>query len=96
MIIRNLIVKLRKGNNNYYVELVKDISSFFRNEFGIINYLLLVDMFGLVGDIIVLNYGKEERLDFGINEKVFDIVERYYKGFLVNKVSYGVRSLRYF
>ena len=44
MIIRNLTAKLRKGNNNHYVELVKDISSLFRNELGTTNYSLLADV----------------------------------------------------
>ena len=69
MIIRNLTAKLRKGNNNHYVELVKDISSLFRNELGTTNYSLLADMFGLAGNTTASNHGKEERLDPGINEK---------------------------
>lgn len=77
------------------MELVKDISSLFRNELGTTNYSLLADMFGLAGDTTASNHGKEERLDPGINEKVLDIAERHYKGFLVNKASYGARSLRY-
>lgn len=76
--------------------MIKDISSIFRNEFGIINYFLLVDMFGLVSNIIVLNYGKEVWFDVGLNKIVIDKVVGYYKGFLVNEVSDGVRSLRYF
>jgi len=67
--------KLRKGNSNHYVELVKDISSLFRNELGTTNYSLLADMFGLAGNTTASNHGKEERLDPGINEKVLNITE---------------------
>lgn len=95
MIISNLTAKLRKGNNNHYVELVKDISSLFRNDLGTTNYSLLADMFGLAGNTTASNHGKEERLDPGINEKVLDIAERHYKGFPVNEASNGARSLRY-
>ena len=77
------------------MELVKDISSLFRNELGTTNYSLLEDMFGLAGNTTASNHGKEEQLDPGINEKVLDIAERHCKGFSVNKASDGARSLRY-
>ena len=94
MIIRNLTAKLGKGNN-HYVELVKDISSPFRNELGTTNYSLLADMFGLAGNTTASNHGKEEQLDSGINEKVLNNAESHYKGSPVNEASHGARSLRY-
>jgi len=50
MVIRNLTAKLSKGNNNHYLEMIKDISSLFRNELGTTNYSLLADVFGLAGN----------------------------------------------
>lgn len=34
MVLRNLVSKLKKGNNHRYADLVKDISSLFKNELG--------------------------------------------------------------
>ena len=72
MVIRHLIANLSKGNNNYYLELIKGISSLFRNELGTTNYSLLADMFGLASNTTASNHGKEVRLDAGINKMVID------------------------
>ena len=95
MVIRNLTSKLVKGNNNHYLELIKDMSSLFRNELGANNYSLMSDMFGLPGNTTATNHGKGERLDAGINEVVLDRAEQHYKGYPVNEASDGARSLRY-
>ena len=95
MVIQNLIAKLSKGNNNHYLELIKDISSLFRNELGTTNYSLLADMFGLASNTTASNHGKEVRLDAGINQMVIDKAAGHYKGFPVNEASDGARSLRY-
>lgn len=95
MVIRNLIAKLSKRNNNHYLELIKDISSLFRNELGTTNYSLLADMFGLASNTTASNHGKEVRLDAGINKMVIDKAAGHYKGFPVNEASDGARSLRY-
>ena len=47
MVLKNLVSKLKKGNNHHYVDLVKDISSLFKNSLGPTNYALLADIFGL-------------------------------------------------
>ena len=62
-----VIQKLSKGNNNHYMELIKYISSLFRNELGATNYSLLADMFGLASNTTAPNHGKEVRLDAGVN-----------------------------
>ena len=94
-VIQNLTSKLSKRNNNHFVELIKDISGLFRNELGSTNYSLLADMFGLTGTTTASNHGKEERLDAGINHKVFEDAALRYKGLPVNEASDGARSLRY-
>ena len=37
MVLHNLTSKLLKKNNNHYLELIKDISSLFKNELGSTN-----------------------------------------------------------
>ena len=95
MVLYNLISKLLKKNNNHYLELVKDISSLFKNELGPTKYSLLADMFGLAGETTATKHGKQERLDAGINHKVIESAARHYRGFPVNEASDGARSLRY-
>ena len=95
MVLHNLTSKLLKKNNNHYLELIKDISSLFKNELGSTNYSLLVDMFGLAGETTATKHGKQERLDVGINLKVIDGAAQHYRGFPVNEASDGARSLRY-
>ena len=95
MVIRNLTAKLSKGNNNHYLQMIKDISSIFRNELGTTNYSLLADMFGLASNTTASNHGKEVRLDAGLNKTVIDKAAGHYKGFPVNEASDGARSLRY-
>lgn len=63
----NFVVKFRKNNNYYYIVLIKDLSGLFKNELGLINYVFLVEVFGLVWVIIVLCYSFEICFDFGIN-----------------------------
>ena len=47
--------KVMEANNNHYAELVKDISSLFRNDLGTTNYSPLADMFGLPGNTTASN-----------------------------------------
>ncbi|KAJ7377451.1 hypothetical protein OS493_029354 [Desmophyllum pertusum] len=89
MVIRNLTSKLSKGNNHHYLELVKDISSLFRNELGFTNYSLLADMFGLARNTTAINHSREYRLDAGINKNVLDKAAAHYKGLPVNEASDG-------
>lgn len=78
------------------MDLVKDISGLFKNEFGFFNYVLLVDLFGLVKEIIVVKYFFNFWIDFGLNKEVINMVVNKFKGFFVNEVSDGVCCLRYF
>lgn len=64
MVIRKLMAKLSKGNNNHYLELIKDISSLFRNELGTTNYSLLADMSAL--QAILLHQTMEKK--YGLME----------------------------
>ena len=96
MVIRNLAAKLSKGNNNHYLEMIKDIiSSLFRNELGTTNYSLLADVFGLAGNTTASNHGKQVRLDAEVNNTVIATAASTYKAFPVNEASDRARRLRY-
>ena len=47
IVIKNLVSKLLKANNHHYVDIIKDISSLFKNQLGSANYAILSEIFGL-------------------------------------------------
>jgi len=95
MVIRNLVSKLQKANNHHYVDLVKDISSLFKNELGPTNYSLLAEIFGLARETTAAKHSIQLRLDPGLNVDSIDQAALTLKGLPVNEASDGARCLRY-
>ena len=95
MVIRNLVSKLQKGNNHHYVDLVKDISSLFKNELGPTNYSLLAEIFGLARETTAAKHSIQLKLDPGLNSDCIDQAALTFKGLPVNEASDGARRLRY-
>jgi hypothetical protein len=95
MVLRNLVSKLKKGNNHHYVDRVKDISGLFKNELGPTNYALLADIFGLARETTAANHSSQSRLYPGLNNDAISFAARAFKGLPVNEGSDGARCLRY-
>ena len=47
LVIKNLVAKMLKANNHHYLNIIKDISSLFKNQLGPANYAILSELFGL-------------------------------------------------
>ena len=95
LVIRNLVSKLKRTNNHYYVDLVKDISGLFKNQLGPSNYALLADMFGLARETTASKHASQLRLDPGLNMDSIDLAAETFKGLPINEASDGARCLRY-
>ena len=95
LVIRNLVSRLQKANNHHYVDLVKDISSLFKNELGPTNYSLLADIFGLAKETMAAQHSSQTRLDPGINVDAMDLAAATFRGLPVNEGSDGARCLRF-
>ena len=95
LILKNLVSKLQKGNNNRYVDLVKDVSGLFKNELGPTNYPLLPDIFGLTKETTAAKHSSSQlRLEPGLNMDAIDLAANKFKGLPVNEASNGARCLR--
>ena len=95
VVIKNLVSKLLKSNNHNYVDIVKDISSLFKNQLGSANYAILSEIFGLARESTAAKHASGLRLDPGINQAAFDNAASLFKNLPVNEASDGARSLRY-
>ena len=95
LVIKNLVSKLLKGNNHHYLDIIKDISSLFKNQLGPANYAILSELFGLARDSTTAKHASEMRLDPGINQGALANAASLFKNLHVNEASDGARSLRY-
>ena len=77
------------------MDIVKDISSLFKNQLGSANYAILSEIFGLARESTAAKHASGLRLDPGINQPAFDNAASLFKNLPVNEASDGARSLRY-
>ena len=89
IVIKNLVSKLLKANNHHYVDIIKDISSLFKN------HAILSELFGLARESTAAKDTAGLRLGPGINQGALDKAESLFKNAPVNEASDGARSLRY-
>ena len=95
IVIKNLVSKLLKANNHHYVDIIKNISSLFKNQLGSANYAILSELFGLARESTAAKHTAGLRLGPGINQGALDKAESLFKNAPVNEASDGARSLRY-
>ncbi|KAJ7328574.1 hypothetical protein OS493_024494 [Desmophyllum pertusum] len=95
LVIKNLVSKLLKANNHHYLDIIKDISSLFKNQLGPANYAILSEIFGLARETTAAEHAAVMRLDPGINNGALASAVSLFKNLPVNEASDGARSLRY-
>jgi len=95
LVIKNLVSKLLEGNNHYYLGVIKDISSLFKNQVGLANYAIASEFFGLARDSTAAKHDSKLRLDLGINQGVLTNAASLFKNLPVNEARDVARLLRY-
>ena len=63
IVIKNLVSKLLKANNHHHVDIIKDISSLFKNQLGSANYAIPSELFGLARESTAAKHAAD--LHFG-------------------------------
>ena len=77
------------------MDIIKDISSLFKNQLGPANYAILSELFGLARESTAAKHAEGMRLDPGINHNALNNASSLFKNLPVNEASDGARSLRY-
>ena len=95
LVIKNLVSKLLRSRNHQYVNLIKDMSSLFKNQLGPTNYAILSNIFGLAGTTTAVKHVAVQRLQPGIDFEALGRAAAMFKNLPVNEGSDGARALRY-
>ena len=94
-VLRNLIGKMKSGNNHKFSAIIKDISSMHLNRLGRTNYSLLEDLLGWCGKTTAAANSKGTRLQLGLNGSVIlKAIERYQNSPII-ECSDETRALRF-
>ena len=93
--LKNLIGKMKSGNNHRYSDILRDISGVHVKRLGTTNYSLLQNLFGLCGKTTAKEYSSKIHLKLGLNDEVLlDAIETY-KNCPVIEYSDEARALRF-